>query len=434
MRKPELTIADPNPSRPPLVIDLERELLRTDLALESLFALLKEQPLTAARLSICMLARRKQAVVLIEHCRGVDPEVLPYDAAIIDKIKTERVLGNQVWLSSNEYRIYAQSIASHLQLFDRIIPPEDASAANGPRNASRRKPQNSIAAWINSIRLHQWLKNLLVFVPLFASHWVGERRPMLQAALAFLLFGLCASSVYLLNDLLDLTDDRHHSSKRFRPLAAGRLTVRAALVAIPLLLVVAIGTAYWLLPLTFCAALLSYYAITLSYSLLLKRVMMLDVVVLALLYTLRVVAGTLAIDGNLTFWMLAFSLFIFMSLAMAKRYAELIAARSFGASGKVRGRGYTRSDLEMISSLGGSSGYIAVLVLALYIQDRSTIALYSHPRILWLSCPLLLFWIGRTWMLTHRGQMHDDPLVFAIRDRVSLVIAACFGLVFMLAA
>jgi 4-hydroxybenzoate polyprenyltransferase len=425
--------------------------LRTDIAVEGLFALLKEDPLVGMRLSARMLVGRKRAVAMLEQCRDIDAANLPYDPEIIERIEAERRNGTPIFLVSNEYSLYARTIARHLNLFDRVVTPEAGAPINSSSrdaltresiqdcsqhagNGHTRSKRYSMSAWIGAVRLHQWLKNLLIFVPLFASHWVSQRTPLMNAMLAFLLFGLCASSVYLLNDLFDLNDDRHHPTKRFRALADGRIHVRAALLVIPTLFFISMFAAYWFLPWQFCFALVAYYVTTLAYSLALKRVMMLDVVVLAMLYTLRVIAGTFAIKGNLTFWMLAFSLFIFMSLALAKRYAELIGAHSAGISGKVRGRGYVKADLHMISSLGASSGYISVLILALYIQDKNTTTLYSHPKLIWLACPLLLFWIGRTWMLTHRGQMHDDPLVFAIRDRVSLAIAGFFALVFVLAA
>ena len=172
---------------------------------------------------------------------------------------------------------------------------------------------------------------------------------------------------------------------------------------------------------------------TLAYSLALKRVMIVDVIALGVLYTIRIIGGAFAFDLALTFWLLAFSMFIFLSLALVKRYAELVDARRKGKESKARGRGYYPSDLEMLSSLGGASGYLAVMVLALYIQDAKTIAMYRHPELIWLSCPLLLFWISRTWMLTHRGEMHDDPVVFAIKDRVSLVVGGLLALIFWMA-
>jgi len=179
--------------------------------------------------------------------------------------------------------------------------------------------------------------------------------------------------------------------------------------------------------------LVGYYALTLAYSLALKRVVMVDVVTLALLYTVRIVAGTAVLGTALTFWLLAFSMFIFFSLALIKRYAELAAQRSKGISQQAPGRGYHSDDLEMIASLGAASGYISVLVLALYIQDIASAELYRSPQVIWLACPLLLFWVSRIWLLAHRGQMHDDPVVFAIRDRVSLAVGLLFALVIWLA-
>jgi 4-hydroxybenzoate polyprenyltransferase len=233
--------------------------------------------------------------------------------------------------------------------------------------------------------------------------------------------------------LLDLADDRHHHSKRHRPFAAGRLSIKSGLQLFPILLVGAFSGAAWLLPWEFSGTLIAYYILTLAYSLSLKRQMAIDVIALAALYTLRIIAGAAAFGLELTFWILAFSMFMFLSLALVKRYAELREARRKGDTGKTRGRGYYPADLEMISSLGASSGYLAVMVLALYIHDQATTGLYAHPQVIWLACPLLLFWITRVWMLTHRGQMHDDPVVFAIRDRSSLVVGALFGLVFWIA-
>jgi 4-hydroxybenzoate polyprenyltransferase len=424
----------------PLVIDLENALLQSDLAIESLFALLKENPLSALRLFVRLAGARDSTVVLLEESRAIDASNIPYNAETITRIHAERQRGTPVYLVSKQYCRYAQAIAAHLQVFDRVITPDDVASGKLDQRGSEEteffRPTSNgrtIFAWLGAMRLHQWLKNLLIFVPLLASHWVRERTPVLHAAFAFLLFGLCASSSYLLNDLFDLNDDRHHPTKRYRALAKGSINIHAVLLVVPLLLVISLLGAWLFLPRQFCVVLAAYYVITLAYSLALKRIMMLDVVVLAMLYTVRVIAGTVAIDGNLTFWMLAFCLFIFMSLALAKRYAELIDSKSRGLSEKVRGRGYFKADLQMISALGAASGYIAVLVLALYVQDQNTITLYRHPQMIWFACPLLLFWIGRTWMLTHRGEMHDDPLVFAIRDRTSLIVAVVFGLIFVLA-
>ena len=288
-------------------------------------------------------------------------------------------------------------------------------------------------AWVEALRLHQWLKNILIFVPLLSSHQVTNLPQLGHAALAFVLFGLCASGGYILNDLLDLEDDRHHTTKRHRPFAAGRLSIMAGMIACPLLIGAAFAGALALLPSPFAAAMAAYALLTLAYSLYLKRQMALDVIALALLYTLRVIAGGVVLQLPLTFWLLAFSMFMFLSLAFAKRYAELHDALQRGQLDKARGRDYAPGDLSVISSLGATSGYLSVVILALYIHDPATQSLYGAPHLIWLACPVLLYWVTRVWILTHRGDMHEDPVVFAFHDRLSIIAGVAFCAVFIAA-
>jgi len=261
-----------------------------------------------------------------------------------------------------------------------------------------------------------------------------EAQLLWNGLLAFIAFGTCASSVYLLNDLLDLPDDRKHPTKRERPLAAGTLPIFHVLFWIPVLLIGAFAVALWLLPVKFAVVLTAYYILTLTYSLGLKRVVMLDVVTLAMLYTLRVVAGAAAMALLATFWMLTFCMFIFLSLAFVKRYTEIRADRKNGTNDKAAGRGYYPKDFELLASLGGASGYISVLVLALYINDATAGTLYRSPKWVWATCPVLLFWISRVWLLAHRGEMHDDPIVFALRDKVSRWVGIALVTFFALGA
>ena len=359
----------------------------------------------------------------------VDVEVLPYSPSLLTTIRQAREAGRTILLQADPADQTTQRIASHLPLFDKIDP----NAQSDHKQASQAK-SNTLKNWLSAFRLHQWVKNALIFVPLLASHEFSNPVLLLEAFIAFIAFGLCASSVYILNDIMDLNDDRHHKSKRFRPFAAGRLSVSAGLTAFPLLLLAAFTIAFLILPWLFAAVLAAYYLLTLVYSLLLKRLMALDVIALAMLYTLRIFAGVAALNLKLTFWLLAFAMFLFLSLALAKRFAEIRDALERGRTGKTRGRDYDTRDLEMISSLGAASGYQAVMVLALYIYEQSTVALYSNPEFLWLACPVLLFWITRVWMLTHRGQMHEDPVVFAARDWISQVAGAIFLLIFLTAS
>lgn len=287
---------------------------------------------------------------------------------------------------------------------------------------------------IKALRPHQWAKNLLLFVPLIAAHRLTDLALLADLLLAFVGFSLCASSVYLLNDLLDLDNDRQHPTKRFRPLASGALPTLHAKLAAPLLLAAALTLAVTHLPLPFALGLGGYYLVTLAYSLVVKRLLVLDVLTLAGLYTLRVIAGGLAVAIPPSFWLLALSMFLFMSLALIKRYAELFEARAAGRTEAVGGRGYQADDLPMIAALGAAAGFIAVLVLALYVNDGATSALYGRPEVIWLACPLLLTWVSRIWMLAHRGRMSEDPVLFALRDWPSLAIGGCMALVFWAAS
>jgi len=471
---------------PPLVVDLDGTLLRSDLLLETGIAFLRSNPLQLLKPFIWLLkgkASLKEGLAKDSH---VDVTVLPYDPAVITLIEQARASGRSIVLATASHISLANRVADHLQIFDKVV------ATNGSLNlsshlkrdvlveqygnegfdyignslddivvwASARKayvvnPERGVEKraaaqgnveeiirsnttrpkdWIKALRLHQWMKNILIFVPLLTAHLLTNIPFVLQGLLAFLFFGLCASSVYLLNDLLDLNDDRHHKSKRNRPFASGKLSIRVGLLAFPSLLGIAfIGSAV-LLPWEFTATLIGYYILTLAYSLSMKRKMVVDVISLALLYTIRIIAGACALNLELTFWILAFSMFMFLSLALVKRYAELREAKHSGRTEKTRGRGYYPDDLEMISSLGAASGYLAVMVLAMYIHDPATTRLYSHPQIIWLACPILLFWISRIWMLTHRGKMHDDPVMFAVSDRTSIVAGLLMGLVFWVAA
>lgn len=471
---------------PPLVVDLDGTLLRSDLLMETAMAFIRSQPLKVYKLLGWLFqgkAALKQGLALETE---IDVSVLPYDPQVIEMIKAEKANGRMIVLATASHVSLAEKIAEHLDLFDLVL------ASNTNRNLSGDNKRDLLVAhygeggfdylgnskddvpiwkvsrqawlinphsgveqrikavreiepvvrsntaslrdWRKALRLHQWLKNALVFVPLLASHRISQFELVRDGVLAFLFFGLCASSVYILNDLLDLCDDRHHKSKCNRPFASGKLSIKAGLLLVPTLLAVSFGGALMLLPWQFSAVMAAYYCLTLGYSLSLKRMMAVDVIVLAMLYTARIIAGVAAFNLTLTFWILAFSMFMFLSLAMVKRYAELRDARAREVNTMARGRGYYPGDLDMIASLGASSGYLAVMVLALYIQDAATTALYGTPHIIWLACPLLLFWVTRVWMLTHRGMMNDDPVVFAIRDRSSQLIGAAFMMMFWIAA
>jgi len=469
---------------PTLVVDLDGTLVNTDMLVENLFLFLSLHPLRIFE-AIAWLFKGK---AYFKRCLAdaVVPDVsnLPYNRYLLAYLEQRRTAGARLTLATASDLRIARNVSEHLGLFDEVLGTEETNlSSRNKREALVRRygergyeyvgnsaadltvwktasvihvvnPERGVLAaarkigpvemvlqnrppylrtLIKALRIHQWTKNLLLFVPLIAAHRFMEVQLLWNGLLAFIAFGTCASSVYLLNDLLDLPSDRQHSTKCNRPLAAGNFPIFHALFLIPALLFGAFLLALWLLPIWFVGALAAYWILTLVYSLWLKRVAMLDVVTLAMLYTVRVVAGAAAMSLVATFWILAFCVFIFLSLAFIKRYTELCDARQKAKTERASGRGYYPADFELLASLGGASGYISVLVLALYINEAASGALYRSPEWMWAACPLLLFWLSRVWLLAHRGQMHDDPIVFALRDSVSWGVGIAFVLVFTLA-
>lgn len=469
----------------PLVVDLDGTLIRTDLLYQSLFSFIKERPLQLLAPFFWLAKGKSHLKTELANRVSIDVSVLPYEPAVIALIEGEKAKQRPVILATASHKIYADQIAEHLNLFDRVIATDGshnisshakrdvlveefghggfdyagnshadvpvwesagkAYLVNPERGVEKRalkkgnvervikSSSNQFALWLQALRPHQWMKNLLIFVPLLAAHDLFNSSALLLGLLGFVFFSLCASSVYLLNDLLDLEDDRHHPKKRNRVLASGALSIKTGTIAIPLLLLVPFAGSLWLMPWRFSLVLGIYYVATLAYSLVLKKVTAADIIVLSLLYTIRILAGVYACSLTPTFWMLAFSMFIFLSLALVKRYSELRDARLNGNNEKAKGRGYYPDDLEMISSLGAASGYLSVMVLALYIQDNATVAMYRHPQIIWAACPVLLFWITRLWLLTNRGEMHADPVIYAVTDKISILSGLIFGIIFWLA-
>lgn len=287
-----------------------------------------------------------------------------------------------------------------------------------------------LVALLRSMRPHQWVKNVLVFVPLVTAHRVGDAQAWANALQAFLAMCLAVAGIYIANDLVDLEADRAHRSKSRRPLASGALPIGVGAGAIPVLFAGAVLVALPLPP-AFLVWLGAYAAAALGYSLWLKRIAVVDVLLLAALYTVRLIGGAAAIPVPMSTWLLAFSMFFFLSLALLKRYEEISASRRANDAAPVRG--YRPSDLEMVAIFGIASGYLAVLVMALYTDSREIAVLYSHPGWLWGFSLLLLYWITRMWLHASRGEMHDDPILFAATDWASYAVVAGLG-VFMLLA
>lgn len=463
----------------PLVVDLDGTLIRSDLLVESFFS-----EIGGAPRSVLALARVVPGgkAAIKHHLGGADLDVgrLPYDAEVLGRIAEAKSSGRRVYLASSSNAALVERVARHLGLFDgwfasdihrnlsgaakaeRLVAafgeggfdylghdgddlPVWARASRAvavrPAPATRRRllalaPDATFLSesgtgwaqrariWARLLRVHQYAKNTLVFVPAFMAHRF-DGPAFLAALLAFVAFSLCASSVYLVNDLIDLEADRAHPTKRHRALADGLVPLRAAMGAVPLLLAAALGVSLAVSS-AFAGVILGYFALTLAYSLVLKRKMLIDVVTLAGLYTVRVVGGAVAVGAVVSDWLLAFALFMFMSLALIKRYTELTARLDRGLPSPAN-RDYELSDLPIVAALAAASGYNAVVVLALYLSSDAVTQLYSRPKLLWCVGPVILYWISRALLLAHRRMMHDDPIVFALRDRVSLIAAATVG-------
>jgi 4-hydroxybenzoate polyprenyltransferase len=283
---------------------------------------------------------------------------------------------------------------------------------------------------LRALRPHQWAKNLLIFLPLLLAHVIAVNR-LLDALLAFCCFSLTASSAYIVNDLLDIEDDRRHAQKRQRPFATGDLSVFAGIGIVALSLLLALSAAR-LLPVGFYGWLLLYLGATLSYSWYLKRIALVDVLVLSGLYTLRLLAGSAATDSHISPWLAGFAIFLFFSLAIVKRFAELQNLLSSGSPPR-NGRGYFVADINQLRSFGTSSAFAAVMVFAIYISGSDVMKLYRRPQLLWLIMPFMILWLCRVWLLASRGELNEDPLVFALTDRMSLAIGAAVAAIALLA-
>jgi 4-hydroxybenzoate polyprenyltransferase len=403
---------------PPLCVDLDG-LMRSDVLLESLLLLVKRN-LLYALLAVSWLLRGGKARLEAELAArvAVNPAALPYNTELLAWLRTERAGGREIWLSTAADEQLATKVAEHLNLFDGVIASDSNGNMVSVASVFSVKKRNAFRALVRALRPHQWAKNVLVLVPLLAAHRMRDLPSLACGLAALVAFCLCASSVYLLNDMLDLEADRGHPRKSKRPFASGDLSLATGFMLAPGLLAVAALIAAFL-PVKFEIALGAYYILTFGYSTVLKRMLLVDAVALAGLYTLRIIAGAGAVTVALSFWLLLFSVFLFLSLAFVKRYAELDALRRQQKL-QALGRGYRVEDLTVLQSFGTASGYLSVLVLALYINSPDIEPLYHRPKAIWMLCVLLLYWISRVWMTAHRGGMHDDPVVYALRDRVSL--------------
>ena len=458
------------PSIAPLVVDLDGTLTPTDTLIESLIDVVKRSPLDLLRLPFWLLKGKAEFKRIVARHSALSADHLPYREPLLEYLREERAKGRRIVLATAAHRSIAEGVSAHLGLFDAVLATDAGCNLKGPAKlaairaslgenfayagdslsdlpiwkaarsavlvgvtprvaaAIRREipverefaaESPGLAVWLHALRLHQWLKNTLLFVPLLTAFTIHQVDKLAVLAVAFLAFSFAASATYLVNDLWDLASDRAHPRKRQRPFACARLPILRGVAVAGLLLALALALALAVSK-GFAAMVAVYVVLTTAYSLGLKGYVMIDVLVLSLLYTLRILAGAVAIEVSTSAWLLAFSAFTFLSLALVKRCGELVSLES-NHEKATRGRDYRVTDLAVLWPLGVAAALSSVVVFGLFIDAPETRARYATPTLLWLVALGLIYWLARLWIKTSRGEMHDDPVVFALKDRGSRV-------------
>lgn len=464
-----------------LAVDLDGTLIKTDLLWEGLLLLVRRNPLYLFMVPLWLasgVARVKQEIAARVE---INAELLPYRSGVVDFLKSQRKAGRRIVLATGTPRRFAEAVADHLDLFDEVLATENGHNLTASRKRARLvemfgdggfdyvgnshaditifdaareavvvAPDGPAARWhkrnggrlisgdrpsprtlVKMLRVHQWTKNLLIAVPVVLSHEYLNSRMIVECLLAFVSFSAAASAIYILNDFFDLELDRRHPTKRNRPFASGALSIPYGAVAIVSLLAASLASALMLDPL-FLAVLGGYLVVTTAYSLALKRMLLIDVLTLAGLYTMRILAGAAATGTTVSFWLLAFSIFFFLSLALVKRFVELKDSALIEGE-RIAGRGYRAEDIEVISQAGLGAAFSSALVLALYIDSDAVREMYRTPWLVWPLSPIILYITMRIWVLARRGEMHEDPVVFIMGDWRSQFVAG-LGACLLLAA
>lgn len=467
----------------PLCVDLDGTLTKVDTLYDTFMLLVRKNPRALVHLPGWLAGGKANLKAHLTKAVTLDVTRLPYNQDLLAYLHSQRELGRPIFLATGADRELAERVAAHLGIFDGVLASDGARNLTGKRKLARFREHFAggefdyignampdlellaasvepkvanpslalrsslrsrgvrvdqcfedrapiLPSIIRAIRVHQWAKNALIFIPVIVGHrWSLDAAR--QALLAFFCFSFCASGTYLVNDLLDIEADRHHLKKRMRPFAAGDLPVVGGLAMSALLIALSAVCAIFL-PNAFLAWLAIYFACTLAYTFWLKRLVLVDVLALSGLYTVRLMAGGAATSTPISHWLSGFSIFLFLSLAIVKRFAELQNTLQGGLTPK-NGRGYQLSDIEQMRSFGTASAFAAVVVFANYISSFDVMALYHQPRLLWLVVPLLILWLCRVWLLAARGELNEDPVVFAVTDRMSLLIGVCVAAIALLA-
>ena len=482
----------------PLCVDLDGTLVKSDTLVDSVLVLARQQPGMLLRIPGWIMQGKARFKQHVTAAVTIDVTALPYNKPLLEFLFHQHEKGRKLYLATAADTVLAERVAAYQGIFAGVLASDGANnLAGGNKLAAFRerfgdefsyignaKPDLSILtgcrepmvanpdaalmtglraakvtpahifrdqispvkAWLKAIRLHQWAKNTLIFVPLLLAHVWNEAHPaapFVGALIAFLSFGLCASATYIVNDLLDLEADRRHHSKRRRPFAAGDLSAISGVLVVAAFLLVSLLLALlvpWTMaragdpleePLGMVGWLAIYAVTTTAYSFKLKRLVLVDVIVLSLLYTIRIFTGSAASGVPVSNWLGGFSVFFFLSLAFVKRFAELESLKMRDQA-PTNGRGYLLADLEQLRSFGTAAGYASAVVLMFYISQLD-MKLYHHPGRLWLLLPVLLMWVSQLWLLASRGELNEDPVVYAITDKGSLLMGVLVLLVVALA-
>jgi 4-hydroxybenzoate polyprenyltransferase/phosphoserine phosphatase len=462
----------------PLVVDLDGTLIKTDMLYESILALCYQQPLKIPQMLWWLTKGMATFKQKLANAIKFNPAIIPYNQLLLQFLQEQRALGRHLILCSGTNIKLAQAIADHLQIFSEVIASDgtinligsDKATALTKRfgvkgfdyagnansdlavwqqakqaivvNASQSLLEaasaisiiayivpaapHKLSHWQRALRPAHWVKNILLFVPLLTSLHIKEASAWWALGKAFIAFSLCASAVYIINDLLDLASDRHHPYKRQRPFSCGQLQLSYGMLLIPILLLISFSLAC-MINNNFLICLSCYLVLTCAYSLFLKPIILVDCFTLTILYTLRVIAGSVAITQPLSFWLITLPMFIFLSLALIKRYAELTIQLNSGKQ-KIHGRGYCTTDTPLLQTMGISSGYAAILVLALYLNTGINPQIYRNPALIWGTIPVTFFWLNWLWLQAHRNKIRIDPVIFAMTARPSLIS----GIIFLL--
>lgn len=467
----------------PLCVDLDGTLVKSDTLIDSFLVLLRTRPALLLALPGHLVHGKAAFKAFLSKSVTLDVEHLPYNRALLQFLQQEHVKGRVIYLATGADIAIARRVADHVGIFAGVLGSDGKTNLTGSKKLDGlrnrlnsdafdyigndtpdlpllahaneamvanpslslriklrargirptrefQERRHQIKSLVKAARVYQWAKNLLIFLPLLLAHGLTTGR-LLTALLAFCCFSLTASATYIVNDLLDIEADRRHARKRQRPFASGDLSAFTGLCAVMVFLLAALSSARWL-PVEFYGWLLLYLVTTLAYSLYLKRVALVDVLVLAGLYTLRLEAGSAATYTPISHWLAGFAIFLFLSLAIVKRFAELENQRASGSQPK-SDRGYQMADIEQIRSFGTASAYASVVIFAIYISGQDVMPLYHKPSLLWLIVPLMILWLSRVWLLASRGELNEDPVVFALTDRMSLIIGATVAAIALLA-